>query len=233
MLTIKGVHFVACWHVPTPISLSLTHTLSLSPTPHPFPPLALPSSPVPHSPPPPCIHNGAMDRFRGRYKGVCKNCTPHATAWSDIWGRSAACSLGELATASPGQLLYAGWQLVAKASHIVRGIDLACDALQTGNELRWALLPRPCRKRATQQHSDPSHRCLVQHQVRQLARLHRSNAACCSLRNKNNFVCADLFTPRLPTENRSPSTNNLRRHRKLRRARLEIAWDIGKTKTSA
>ena len=61
---------------------------------------------------------------------------------------SPACSLGKLAAAPADELRYAGRKRAAKASNIMLGIDYACDALQPGNELRWALVP--CQKTQSQ-----------------------------------------------------------------------------------
>ena len=45
--------------------------------------------------------------------------------------------LASLPPPPPDELRHADWKLVAKASHIMRGIDSASEALQPGKELLW------------------------------------------------------------------------------------------------
>ena len=81
------------------------------------------------------------------------------------WGAPPTCSLGELATTPAGEFVNSGWKLATEACKIVIGIDPAGDKLQPGNELLWALLPRPQGEGAGQTRSDPRHSGHMQYQI--------------------------------------------------------------------
>ena len=82
------------------------------------------------------------------------------------WQAAEVGSLLELATAALLQELNAFWQIFTKATHVILLVNSCSHTLQPGDELLWALLPRPRWKRPTQFQTDPSNCRLMQQHVR-------------------------------------------------------------------